>query len=552
MWSGKLLVEAAETYSISREAFARTRTRSQEQKEVAKHSDFDVRILQQELFLRSTKMGRFYNISLAVFAATGSFLFGYDQGVMTDVIQSPHFLEYFDTHPTSPIIGAINSTFSGGAVFGSLMGGFTMDKLGRKMTIQIGAFIALIGAILQAAARNLPMILVGRILAGWAVGLLSMSVPVYQTECADPKIRGLIVGLAQQMIGVGFIVSTWIGYGSHQVPDTSSFSWRFPLAFQAAPCVVLLIGFIWLPESPRHLIETDRSDEALKVLQKLHHNGSNMESVEREYREMKMTIDAEKAITVPGWRVMFTVPQWRTRLIHATLAQVFTQMTAVNVVGYYQTVMYENLGITGNSNLLVTGIYNCVGPLANLIFIIFFLDRVGRRRPLLAGCAAIVIVFVCEAAINSQFDTAVGERRHGLAIAGVFFIFCVTVIFSCSFGPISWVYASEIMPMQIRGRGSAFATGIGNWLVATMWSQVSPIGLEHIEWRFYFVFVAFNAVVTFPTIYFVFKETKQLTLEEIDLLFGGRALGGLPENLEKEVSRPEEVEGVAESRTRTA
>ena len=129
---------------------------------------------------------------------------------MTDVIQSPNFLAFFDTVPTSPIIGAINSTFSGGAVFGSLMGGLTMDRLGRKATVQIGAFICLVGAILQCAAQNLGMILVGRIFTGWAVGLMSMSVPVYQSECAHPKIRGLIVGLTQQMIGVGFIVSTWV------------------------------------------------------------------------------------------------------------------------------------------------------------------------------------------------------------------------------------------------------------------------------------------------------------------------------------------------------
>ena len=97
---------------------------------------------------------------------------------MTDVIQSKSFLTFFDTVPTSPIIGAINSTFSGGAVFGSLMGGLTMDRFGRKPTVQIGALICLVGAILQSAARNLGMILVGRIFAGWAVGLMSMSIPV--------------------------------------------------------------------------------------------------------------------------------------------------------------------------------------------------------------------------------------------------------------------------------------------------------------------------------------------------------------------------------------
>lgn len=125
---------------------------------------------------------------------------------MTDVIASKNFLDFFNTEVGTPIIGAINSTFSGGAVFGSLMGGLTMDRFGRRLTIMIGAAIAMVGAILQSAAQNLAMILVGRIIAGWAVGLLSMAVPVYQSECAHPKIRGLIVGLAQQMIGVGFIV----------------------------------------------------------------------------------------------------------------------------------------------------------------------------------------------------------------------------------------------------------------------------------------------------------------------------------------------------------
>ena len=284
---------------------------------------------------------------------------------MTDVIHSPNFLSFFDTVPTSPIIGAINSTFSGGAVFGALMGGLTMDSLGRKMTIFIGAAICLVGAILQCAAQNLAMMLVGRILTGWAVGLMSMSVPVYQSECAHPKIRGMIVGITQQMIGVGFIVSTWVGYGSAHVPDDSDFSWRFPLAFQAIPCVIILLGILFFPESPRHLLETDRADEALAVLRKLHFDGSNEDWVQAEYHEIKTTIAAERAITEPGWKIMFTVKQYRTRLMHATLVQVFTQLSGINVIGYYQTIVYEALGITGTRNLLVAGIYNCVGPIAS-------------------------------------------------------------------------------------------------------------------------------------------------------------------------------------------
>jgi hypothetical protein len=255
-----------------------------------------------------------------------------------------------------------------------------------------------------------------------------MSVPVYQSECAHPKIRGLIVGLTQQMIGVGFIVSTWVGYGSSKVPETSAFSWRFPLAFQAIPCLVLICGLVFFPESPRHLIETDREEQAFKVLKRLHYNGSNMDWINQEFREIKLTIEAEKAITAPGWMVMFKVKQWRTRLWHATLVQVFTQFTGINSIGYYQTIMYQNLGITGGRNLLVTGIYNCVGPIANLIFIIFILDRVGRRIPLLFGTIGITIALICEGAINSQISAATGARKNSLSIAGVFFLFMVSVV----------------------------------------------------------------------------------------------------------------------------
>jgi MFS family permease len=109
---------------------------------------------------------------------------------LQDVIKSPHFLNFFHTTQTSAIIGAIVATFAGGAVFGSLTGGLTMDRFGRRMTIQLGACICLLGAILQAAARNLGMMLVGRIFTGYAVGLMSMSVPVYQSECAHPRMRG--------------------------------------------------------------------------------------------------------------------------------------------------------------------------------------------------------------------------------------------------------------------------------------------------------------------------------------------------------------------------
>ena len=148
---------------------------------------------------------------------------------------------------------------------------------------------------------------------------------------------------------------------------------------------------------------------------------------------------------------MFTVPQWRTRMLyvsakpatsnsdksisHGLAVQAFTQMTGINVISYYQTIMYRALGFTGSRNTLVAGLYNCVGPLANLIFVVYLLDRVGRRRPMLFGTIGISLALICEAALNSQNPN--GERI-GYSIGGVFFLFTVSIIFSMSFGPCSW------------------------------------------------------------------------------------------------------------------
>ena len=132
-----------------------------------------------------------------------------------------------------------------------------------------------------------------------------------------------------------------------------------------------------------------------------------------------------------------------------------------------------------------------------MFFITFVIDKVGRKKPLIFGTVTIVIALVCEAAINSQNEDG---SREGLSIAGVAFLFLVSILFSFSFGPVSWTYMSEVLPSQVRSRGAAFATGIGNWLVATFWAQVSPTALEALHWKFYFLFVG-TSKTPLPIVY---------------------------------------------------
>jgi hypothetical protein len=111
---------------------------------------------------------------------------------------------------------------------------------------------------------------------------------------------------------------------------SSSFQWRFPLGFQVIPSALLVVGMMWLPESPRYSIESDQLEQGLRTLRKLHYDGTNDDWIQQEYNEIVATISAEKAITAPGWAVMFKVPQWRKRLMLGTLIQVFTQFTGIS------------------------------------------------------------------------------------------------------------------------------------------------------------------------------------------------------------------------------
>jgi hypothetical protein len=122
----------------------------------------------------------------------------------------------------------------------------------------------------------------------------------------------------------GFLLQ--VGYGSAQSPNSSSVQWRVPLAVQTLPCLLLAIGMPFFPESPRHLIATDRADEGLQVLRRLHYDGTNEDWINTEFNEIKMTIEAEKAVTAPGWLVMFQVPEWRNRLFQGCMVQAFTQV----------------------------------------------------------------------------------------------------------------------------------------------------------------------------------------------------------------------------------
>ncbi|RDB25726.1 High-affinity glucose transporter [Hypsizygus marmoreus] len=459
------------------------------------------------------EMRLFFNIFIAAFSSIGAFLFGYDSGIIASVITMERYLARFGNDPS--IRGAVVSTFNGGCFFGAMGAGWANDKFGRKRTIPIGCLFAIWGCSMQAGASNVATLLIGRIIGGLAIGVLSMTVPLYNTEIAPPKIRGFLVGLTQQMIGFGFIVANWVGYGSQYI--NSDTSWRLPLGLQIAPAGLLFVGIQFLPFSPRWLLEVGRDEEAKKVVYQLH-GEANKETAEEEYRQMHDTIKAEASIRSRRISDLWATRPMLRRTFVAVGVQVFCQFTGINVINYFGPQMYESLGVTGDKALLVQGIYGAVGPIANLFFITLILDRVGRKKPLMFGAASFVATFSILAAIVATNPPGDPNSSAAAQRAGIAMIFLTSIFFSVSFGPVSWVLASEVFPTNTRSIGTSVVT-CANWAFNTLIGQVSPLAMTNVKWKFYMLFVSLN-LVDFIIIALFFPETKGKTLEEMNAVFG--------------------------------
>ncbi|TFK40034.1 sugar transporter [Crucibulum laeve] len=481
-------------------------------------------------------MGLLYNIFIAAFSSIGAFLFGYDSGIIASVLTMKHYVAHFGNDPS--IQGAVVSTFNGGCFFGAAGAGWSNDKFGRKRTIQIGCLFAIWGCSMQAGAHNVATLLVGRIVGGLAIGVLSMTVPLYNTEIAPPQIRGFLVGLTQQLLGIGFIVANWVGYGSQYID--SDISWRLPLGLQLVPAGLLFVGIQFLPYSPRWLLEVGRDEEAKEVVYKLH--GDDTVGAEQEFAHMYDTIKAE--VSIKSRRLS---DLWATRaMLHRTLVavgvQVFCQFTGINVINYFGPQMYESLGVTGGKALLVQGIYGAVGPVANLFFIIFILDRVGRKKPLLFGAASFVATFSILAAIVATNPPGTDGANAAAQRAGIAMIFLTSIFFSLSFGPVSWVLASEVFPTATRSIGTSVAT-CANWAFNTMIGQVSPLGMANVKWKFYLLFVFLNLVDFFIILVF-FPETKGKSLEDMSKVFGDEGVPLTTHGKPSESRTPDEKQSI--------
>ena len=298
----------------------------------------------------------------SVFVSLGVFLFGYDQGVISGLITGPYFKDYFH-QPSRSELGTMVAILEVGAFFSSLAVGKIGDMIGRRKTIFYGAVIFVIGGAFQTLSWAMYVMIVGRIISGVGVGLLSTIVPVYQSEISPPHNRGKLACIEFTGNIVGYATSVWVDYFCSYIQG--NMSWRIPLALQCVMGSLLAIGSLVISESPRWLLDNDHDESGMIVLAMLHGGGDvNHPKARDEYREIKKDILIRRTEGERTYSEMFR-RYWK-RLLIAMSSQMFAQLNGINVISYYAPLVFEQAGWVGRDAILMTGINSIIYVLSTV------------------------------------------------------------------------------------------------------------------------------------------------------------------------------------------
>ncbi|KAF3011370.1 hypothetical protein E8E14_008711 [Neopestalotiopsis sp. 37M] len=455
---------------------------------------------------------------VCAFFAIGSFVWGYHVGVLSSVLVHQGFTEALG-HPTAAQKGLVTAIYYLGTWFSYVfLSSPLADALGRRYAALAGTAIVAVGTGFEAGASApsaYGLFVVGRIISGIGVAILSTSVPLYQSEVSPAAQRGRYVVLNHVGFVVGLAAGFWVGYAvtfwennAHQI----YVSWRFSIAIILVPCIIFASGLPFLPETPRWLVEHGHYHRAQWSLCWFREGSHTEDEIKAELAKIQVSVQDQLA-SRPVWLSLFTHRDLSDRLWRASLLQFMSQMCGATAMKYYLPTLLGKLGVPTRVTLLIGGIES-TSKIAMTVVEMLIIDRVGRRTTLVAGSTAMGIGMLMNAVLGEIYPD---NQNRAADIACIVFIFLYALGYSMGFGPASWVYGSEIFPTAVRARGlnlSASGGAIGSIVVAQVW----PVGIDRIGSRIYFFFFAIN-VICIPIIFLFYPETKGRALEDIDDLF---------------------------------
>ncbi|KAK8034598.1 general substrate transporter, partial [Apiospora rasikravindrae] len=472
----------------------------------------------------------------SIFLGLGGFLYGYDSGIITPSLALRSFNQDFG-NPGPSLRGAIVSIYQAGAWFGSASVGLTSDRFGRRKAILLGCVWGVVGAAVMTGAAHVAMLVLGRLLVGFAVGTITGVAPVYAAEIAKTHERARLTAVNQMMVAWGFFVALWTGVGEGKWNNPNQ--WRLGFAIQGIPALLLAAGVLFLDESPRWLLLKGRAEEAEIAFRNYHYSrAEDDEWCRSEFALMQVNI-AEEVRTQHqlSWGDLLKTPAFRGRLFVGSFVWAAAMLAGISFVQYFQTAIYATLQYDESQQLLISGLYGTVGPIACIVSL-FFVDRVPRRTILVSSSALLSLCFLIITVIAAVFPAQPGTPTNAAAQRGLIAcIFAVSANYSALLGPMTWIIPSvdsfflplcsftkpppnspEVFTTELRAKANAIVQVI-HYSISLIITQCSPIALAAVGWKYYIMFILTNALCAL-VFFLAYPETKGKSLEEIAELFG--------------------------------
>jgi SP family arabinose:H+ symporter-like MFS transporter len=437
-------------------------------------------------------INRQYVYAISLVAAISGFLFGFDIAVINGALiflrEQFHLTELQTEFAASALLI--------GCVGGASIGGTLSDRFGRRRILILSALLFAASSLGAALPNNLTEFAAARFLGGVAIGVASVLAPLYIAELAPAQIRGRLVSLNQMAIVTGILAAYFVNW---QLASLGPSSWRWMFATAAAPSLLFFVALLFVPESPRWLVEQSRSPEASAILARV----GGRENAARELREIQDAIAQEPCSFGELFR-----PGLRRPLVIAVVLAVLQQITGINTVLFYGSIIFKEHGGSSSEAAaiganVVVGLVNFVATIVAL----WIIDTAGRKALLMVSSAGMALA---EIALGIAF--LMKPAPGGIIIGTV--LMCVAC-FAVGLGPGVWVLMSELFPTRIRGRAMSVAT-ISLWvacvaLTSTFLSLVRALTVSGAFWIY-----AAMCVTTFVFVWRVTPETKGKTLEEIE------------------------------------
>ncbi|CAI6334740.1 unnamed protein product [Periconia digitata] len=450
--------------------------------------------------------------------ATTMILYGYDSSTFNAVQGSKNWVAYF--HKPSPAtVGSINTAYSvGGILAGVFLSAPISDRWGRKWAIIVGCVFVIISTFISTfSPRNIGVFIAGRAIVGIGQGIALPAGLTYISELAPAESRGKIMSFWQMNFSVGSFLAYWINFACSKHSKTlGDWDWKIVQLFQLLAPILIIAVLIFCPESPRWLAKNDRMEDAFKSLSKVR---DDREAVRIEMSDITRAMQYEKENISSGYSALWKDPSVRKRLLLAIVLNIGQQLTGQGSLNNYSTKIYQAV-FTDNSTIQLINALNGTFGIIFTLNATWTVDRFGRRFLFLVGAVGMAACMITAAAVVTEThgDLTTGKSQS-VGIATVFLMFLFAFFFKPSWGATVWIWTGEIFSMNVRNQAIAISSQAQN-VANVVLQQVFPIFLAKKGFYAMYMFGAIN-VLLFVYVWFFIAETKNVSIEEIDVIFGG-------------------------------